>query len=118
MKRWYAGVMFFLALPLFTSLATAQQSDRTDNSFETRIDDATDDLESFIDSVVENVEYEVERIAESRQSKWTSDDEENDDDQDKKNSISDAVTFNGKTEINAGDSIQTDLVVKNGDLVV
>ncbi len=118
MKRWYAGVILFLALPLFTSLVMGQNPDRSDNSFETRIDDAADDLESFIDSVVGKVEYEVERIAESRQSKWKSADEENDDDQDSKISKSDAVTFNGKTEINAGDSIQTDLVVKNGDLVV
>ena len=118
MKRWYASVMFILALMFFPSLMEAQNSVRSDNSIESRIDEASDGLESFIDAVVDNVEYEVERWADPEHPPRDIFREENDEDQDGKRSSSDAVTFNGKTEINAGDSIQTDLVVKNGDLIV
>lgn len=118
MRRFYAAIFFIVMFPLVSSSVVAQHSTHSEPSSESSIEDTSDDLESFIDSIVDHVEYEVDRLTESR---WQSKDvviESDGDDQDEKSSALDAVTFNGRTEINPGDTIQTDLVVKNGDLIV
>lgn len=117
MSRWYIFFAVFVVLIVFTSGVDAQNSKTSEDNFETRVDRTADNFENFVDGIVNSVEYEVNRMFESRQD-YNNDVENDDEDQDKEKSTMDAVTFNGNTEIALNDSVQTDLVVKNGNLTI
>ncbi len=112
----------FISTLLFISISAAQNDD--DSSLEdtsNRIERTADDFGNFVESLVEKIESQVERMAEERSERNEyGNDEEQDQEKEKDKSIipSDAVTFNGNTEIAEHDTIQGDLVVKNGTLTI
>lgn len=108
----------FFSVLFFISISSAQNND--DSSIDDtsdRFDRTANDIENFVESLVDKIESQVERMAEERSQRV---DYGNEDQQEKsKTKIpSDAITFNGDTEINEKDTIQGDLVVKNGMLTV
>ncbi len=112
MQRLYT--LLFSALFLL-SFSHAQN----DDSFESRFDRTTDNIERMVDNIINRLESEIEQWEDSPDyhvEYFTDDDR--DQDKDRSNVSPDAVTFNGNTEIAEGDTIHGDLVVKNGMLVV
>jgi hypothetical protein len=115
MKRIYC---FFLTSILFFSLSTAQTGDPADDSEEKQIEQTTDNIEKLVENIIERMETQVGRMFDERSQRveYRSDNDE----QEKANSKipPNAVTFNGNTEILEIDTVQGDLVVKNGTLTV
>jgi hypothetical protein len=115
MKRIYC---FFLTSILFFSLSTAQTGDPADDSDEKQIEQTTDNIEKLVENIIERMETQVGRMFDERSQRveYRSDNDE----QEKANSKipPNAVTFNGNTEILEIDTVQGDLVVKNGTLTV
>lgn len=101
------------ALLTFTASVFPQVRD-----YEDRIDDTTDNIERFVDDIIAGIESRVERISEDRRSRDRVVESDSDDDSTQLQKVSDAVTFNGDTEIAENDTIMGDLVVKNGTLIV
>ncbi len=116
MKQWYRVISIAAILLLLTANTSAQYSASTDDEFESTIDRSTDDFEEMVDRIVDGVENEVDRLLDSRRQYRYDDVKE--EEQDKTKSSMDAVTFNGNTEIALNDSVQSDLVVKNGNLTI
>jgi len=112
--------MFRLFTLHIISLFLVSISPAQNDDFEDRIDQTTDNIEKFVDGIVERIESQVDRMVDERSQRIEYRDDERDQDQDKqKQKISDdAITFNGNTEIVENDTVQGDLVVKNGTLVV
>jgi cytoskeletal protein CcmA (bactofilin family) len=106
---------YLLTLSLITSFSIAQNDD-----YEDRIDQSADNFEKFVEGIVNRIESQVDQMVDERSQ--SADDRENDVYQDKENEKTkipaDAVTFNGNTEIAQNDTVQGDLVVKNGTLIV
>jgi hypothetical protein len=102
-----------LTAALFTTLAVSQESDLED-----RIDQTTDNFEQFVDGIVSQIESQVDRMVDDRSvnAEFRDDIQERETKQEKISA--DAITFNGNTEIVENDTVQGDLVVKNGTLVV
>ena len=115
MKRIYC---FSLTSILFFSLSTAQTGDPADDSEEKQIEQTTDNIEKLVENIIERMETQVGRMFDERSQRveYRSDNDE----QEKANSKipPNAVTFNGNTEILEIDTVQGDLVVKNGTLTV
>jgi hypothetical protein len=115
MKRIYC---FSLTSILFFSLSTAQTGDPADDSDEKQIEQTTDNIEKLVENIIERMETQVGRMFDERSQRveYRSDNDE----QEKANSKipPNAVTFNGNTEILEIDTVQGDLVVKNGTLTV
>ncbi|MFZ4619917.1 MAG: BamA/TamA family outer membrane protein [Bacteroidota bacterium] len=116
MGRWFTSLPILISLIICSTLAEAQKSPTTDDSFESRVEQTSDNFEEFVDGLVNNVEIGVSRMFESRQQ--YSDSDNFTEDEKKSATAIDAVTFNGNTEIALNDSIQTDLLIKNGNLTV
>jgi hypothetical protein len=115
MKRF---ATLFISTLIFIPITAAQNDD--DSTFDDtadRFERTADDFGNFVENLVEKIGSQVERMAEERSQRVESG---NDDEQDKdKIKIpTDAITFNGDTEIAEQDTIQGDLVVKNGALIV
>ncbi|MBP6672546.1 MAG: BamA/TamA family outer membrane protein [Bacteroidetes bacterium] len=110
MKR---TILLIAALFAFTVSAFAQNRDYDD-----RIDEASDNIERFVDNIIAGIESRVDRMSEDRRSREVVEDSDDEEDSTKVEKMPDAVTFNGDTEIAENDTINGDLVVKNGTLVV
>lgn len=110
MKR---TILLIAALFAFTLSAFAQNRDYDD-----RIDEASDNIERFVDNIIAGIESRVDRMSEDRRSREVVEDSDDEEDSTKVEKMPDAVTFNGDTEIAENDTINGDLVVKNGTLVV
>jgi len=110
MKR---TILLIAALFAFTVSAFAQNRDYDD-----RIDEASDNIERFVDNIIAGIESRVDRMSEDRRSREVVEDNDDEEDSTKVEKMPDAVTFNGDTEIAENDTINGDLVVKNGTLVV
>ncbi|MFA5834011.1 MAG: hypothetical protein WDA22_11105 [Bacteroidota bacterium] len=110
----------FFIFCLFISISAAQISESDNDSYEDRFDRTTNDFERFVDGIVETIESQVDDMVDDRSQRVEYNDDESLQDRDKSNSkiSSDAVTFNGNTEIVETDTVQGDLVVKNGTLTV
>ena len=109
--------LFFTTL-LFISISNAQNND--DSSFDDstdRFDRTANEIEKFVENLVNKIESQVERMAEERLQRV---DYGNKDQQEKSKTkiTSDAITFNGDTEIAERDTIHGDIVVKNGVLTI
>lgn len=106
----YRSAQLFVLSMILVTVSAAQD-------IEDSIDRTASGVERFVDGVVDRIGSQVDRLNGRR--------EESDDmvavdprqDTDLK-SKSDAVTFNGNTEIALNDTVDGDLVVKNGTLVV
>lgn len=80
------------------------------------MESAGDDVERFVNEIVDIVEYRIDRFVEGRS---MNDGATLVDSTEYQNKTSvDAVTFNGDTEIAENDTVHSDLVVKNGVLTV
>jgi len=114
MKR--LTTLFFSAL-LFISISAAQNDDSSFDDTSNRFEQTADDFSNFVESLVDKIESRVERMAEERSQhvQYGNDEEQ---DKNKTKISSDAITFNGDTEIAEHDTIQGDLVVKNGALTI
>jgi len=115
MKRF---ATLFISTLICISITAAQNDE--DSSFDDttdRFERTADDFGNFVENLVEKIGSQVERMAEERSQRVES---ENDNHQDKEKTKipTDAITFNGDTEIAEQDTIQGDLVVKNGALIV
>ncbi len=109
MKRFIA--LFFSTL-LFIPISNAQNDDSSDRSERT-----SGDIENFVESLVDKIQLQVQQMAEDRSQRV---EYGNDDGQEKDGTKipSNAITFNGDTEIAELDTIHGDLVVKNGALII
>ncbi|MDP1677945.1 MAG: polymer-forming cytoskeletal protein [Bacteroidota bacterium] len=114
MKRFIT--LFFSSL-LFLSISYAQSNDSSFDDSTDRFERTADDIGNFVENLVEKIESQVERMAEERSQRVEYGKNE-DQDKDKTKIPSDAITFNGDTEIAEHDTIQGDLVVKNGTLTI
>ena len=110
----YSITLFFLSFSLI-SLSAAQNDDSSYDDTADRFERTADDFGNFVEGLVEKIETQVERMSEERSEQIEYRDEQ---DNDKTKISSDAITFNGNTEIAENDTIQGDLVVKNGALIV
>jgi hypothetical protein len=112
----YFATLFFATL-FSISFSNAQEDDSSFDGTSERIERTADDFSSFIEGLVDKIESQVEEMAEerSRRKEYRNDDEQ---EKDKTTIPSDAITFNGDTEIAEKDTIQGDLVVKNGTLTI
>ncbi|MFA6456806.1 MAG: polymer-forming cytoskeletal protein, partial [Bacteroidota bacterium] len=112
MKQLYT---LLLSLCFILPIASAQ-----DDNYERRIDETADNVSTFVENLVEQIETHVDRIVDDRSHRIEYSDDEEYQDQDKRKTIpsADAVTLNGNTEIAEQDTVQGDLVVKNGTLTV
>lgn len=96
--------------------ANAQDTQSSFEHTEAEIDKTSDDIERFIDDIVDHVETRLDDFVEGRNSHTRTSTIVEVQDQDKE--TPDAITFNGDTEIAENDTIQGDLVVKNGTLTI
>ncbi len=114
MKRF--STLFFSAF-LFISISNAQNDDSTSDNTSDHFDRTASDIENFVESLVDKIESHIERMTEERSQRFEN---RNDDQQekDKTKIASDAITFNGDTEIAERDTIHGDIVVKNGVLTI
>lgn len=96
-----------------SALATAQERDYDD-----RVDAASENIEQFVENIIDGIESRVERMNGDRRYRDDSYDDEESQDSTSIEKMNDAVTFNGDTEVAENDTVQGDLVVKNGTLVV
>jgi hypothetical protein len=112
-------VTFLFTLSLFFSYAAAQDAAQ-DADLEDRFDQTANNFEKFVDGIVDRIESHVDRMVEDRSTnvEYRYDDDGQDRDKNSDKIPPDAVTFNGNTEIVENDTVQGDLVVKNGTLVV
>jgi hypothetical protein len=115
MKRF--ATLFISTLIFIPIIAAQNDDDSTFDDTADRFERTADDFGNFVENLVEKIGSQVERMAEERSQRVESG---NDDEQDKdKIKIpTDAITFNGDTDIAEQDTIQGDLVVKNGALIV
>ena len=107
----------FIIAALFLSFSLqAQNSQPSFDHTEAEIDQTTDNIERFIDEIVEGVENRIDVLVEGRNShsRFATSVELQKLDKE----TPDAITFNGDTEIAENDTIQGDLVVKNGTLTI
>lgn len=95
--------------------AQAQEAQPSFEHTESEIDQTNEDIERFIDDIVSHVETRIDDLVEGRTT-YSSSTRVEVQEQDK--DLPDAVTFNGDTEIGENDTIQGDLVVKNGILTI
>lgn len=111
---------FFLILCIFFSLSTAQTGEVPEQNDEKRVEQTTENFEKFVESIVDRVEKQIGSMVEQRSQHVEYNNEHSGQDQEKEypKSSSNAVTFNGNTEIAETDTVQGDLVVKNGTLTV
>lgn len=109
----YRFAALVLAAILFTSIAFSQEND-----FEDRLDQTADNFEKFVDGIVSQIESQVDRMVDDRSVNTDYRDDIQERENNKEKIPVDAVTFNGNTEIVENDTVQGDLVVKNGTLVV
>ncbi len=116
MKKLF--IRFCLTTLIAVSFLFSQNSSRLDSTEEV-FDQTSDDIERLVDDIVQRVESGVERLVEGRSS-VSSDLPDDEQDQEKKRNVesNDAVTFNGDTEIAENDTVQGDIVVKNGALTI
>jgi cytoskeletal protein CcmA (bactofilin family) len=110
--------MFRTVTVAFSLLVISTIVPAQDTDFEDRVDRTADNFEQFVEGIVDRIGSQVERMADERSQTSTWEDEEQDRESEKIKASSDAVTFNGNTEIAESDTVQGDLVVKNGTLVV
>ncbi|NUN70019.1 MAG: BamA/TamA family outer membrane protein [Bacteroidetes bacterium] len=108
MKTTVLTVSLFM---LLTIPSAAQQ-----RGYEEGFDEASENLEQFVDGIIQGIESRVDRMTDERRREERMEFE--DDDTTGYTSKEDAITFNGDTEIAENDTVQGDLVVKNGNLVV
>ncbi|MFA6540442.1 MAG: hypothetical protein WCT99_02480 [Bacteroidota bacterium] len=107
MKKIY--LLCVLSLPAAFLIGQDSSDSRGDRSARNG-----DDIEQFVNDIVDRVSSGIDRIAEER-----SDEYDDDAGQDRRSVVPDeAVTFNGDTEIAENDTIHGDLVVKYGTLTV
>lgn len=106
-------LLMFVVFGVFTVSISSAQED-----FEDQIDRTSDDIERFVEGLVDNIEHHIERIVEEREYDDQSVEVESDQDREKLSTSPDAITFNGDTEIPKDDTVQGDLVVKNGTLTL
>lgn len=116
MKRFYT---LFLIFPLAISISAAQEDNTSFDQMNDSVERTAENIEKFVEGVVDRIESHVDGIVDERSQRveYNSDDDD-DQDQDKTKIPPDAVTFNGNTEIAENDTIQGDLVVKNGILTI
>lgn len=111
------GIMKSLITAFFLfSTVRAQDAQPSFDYTETEIDQTTEHIERFIDDVVAGVEHRIDALVEGRNSSSRSAAGAGAGEQDTE--TPDAITFNGDTEIAENDTIQGDLVVKNGTLTI
>ena len=102
------------------SISSAQDDDSVNGDYEDRFDRTSQNIERFVENIVDHIQTQVERIVEQRSERveYHDDGEEQVQDKEKLKIPTDALTFNGNTEIVENDTVQGDLVVKNGSLVI
>jgi hypothetical protein len=110
----------FLALIVLNSFSAAQVDDSSTDSVEKPFAQTANNIEIFVENIVGQIETQVDRIIQERPQRVEYRDDFEEQTQSKTNSKSspDAITFNGNTEISEKDTVQGDLVVKNGTLTV
>ncbi|MCK9407881.1 MAG: BamA/TamA family outer membrane protein [Bacteriovoracaceae bacterium] len=108
-------VTLISAVLMFVSVSAAQDTDVED-----RIDQTTNSFEKLVDDVVDHIESQMDYIVEKRSNNVEYRNDIDEQERDNKNAkiSSDAVTYNGNTEIVDKDTVMGDLVVKNGTLIV
>jgi cytoskeletal protein CcmA (bactofilin family) len=108
----------FITLFLTSSFLFSQDTSSTDRDDE-YTNRTSDDVEQFINDIVSRVESGVNELIEKRSNEsYDNGKEVASGSEFDSSGESDAVTFNGDTEIAEGDTIQGDLVVKYGTLTV
>lgn len=98
-----------IVLMLFFCVSTSFAQNTDD------IDETADRIERFVDRLLDQIEDNFDRYGEG--DLYTNDDFDSES-EDSVKSSSEAITFNGDTEIAENDTIQGDLVVKNGRLTI
>lgn len=109
MQRHFYRIACVLSLAPF--LLTAQSS-QPDDSF----DRTSDDIDRFVDELVGDIEVRLDDFLDGRTSRSRGGDGYRWDDQEKEGT--ETLTFNGDTDVAEGDTVNGDLVVKNGTLTV
>ncbi|MDD8017193.1 MAG: BamA/TamA family outer membrane protein [Bacteroidota bacterium] len=114
MKNYFTRVTLFFFIT--GSTLFAQDTLRSQSHDES--DRTAEDIQSFVDGIVSTVQTEIELFTNDRHSS----DDQSQDSQTKNKKIdvqsSEPITFNGDTEIAENDTVQGDLVVKNGELTL
>lgn len=114
MKSIFTASIITLLVISFS--ARAQEAQPSFEYPEAEIDHTTDNIERFINEIVEDVESRIDDLVEGRNSFSRTATAVEVYEQDKE--TPDAITFNGDTEVAENDTIHGDLVVKNGTLTV
>ncbi len=115
--------IFFFIFCSILPIAVAQTDDSLYESDESSLERTAQDIENFVDELVNRIEINVDRMVENRNDNRNRYDLDHDWDMSETQEsyteeIHDAVSFNGDTEILKTDTIHGDIVVKNGTLTI